>query len=476
MQLDNSPPGHHELTLGFWVDPEVAFVTLFSKETNAFWLDSGADATTGVSYLGSPSPASVTAVASPGGEVTVRRVGDGTGPGSKPYPGSIFDLLRESERENARPAPQPDGFTLGWVGWFGYELGAVLVGSPHHRAVTPDAALIFADRTLAFDHTRRTVTMRASRTSTHPLRWIEQTERKLTALVGRSAGEPLPAAPSRAHLRHHRAEYLDMVRQCREAIDRGDAYQICLTNEITIETALDPLDVYRRLRRTNASHHGGFVRTAELALASSTPERFLEVSPAGRVVTRPIKGTRPRGDTDAHDEALRVELANDEKEIAENIMIVDLMRNDLNRIAQPGTVEVSDLLKVESYANVHQLVSTVSAQLAHGLSWVDVLESCLPGGSMTGAPKHSAMTIIDRLERGPRGPYAGAFGYMADTGRVDLAMIIRSMVITEDASWIGVGGGITALSKDEAEFAETLLKAEPLLAAAGAVLDAEDRG
>lgn len=473
MRLSNSPPDHHELTLGFWVDPEVAFVSLFSEKANSFWLDSGVDATAGVSYLGSPSPSSVTAVSSPAGDVSVRSVGDGSA--SKPYPGSIFDLLRETERENPRSEGASDGFTLGWVGWFGYELGAALVGSPRHRSVTPDAALIFADRTLAFDHVRRTVTLRASRSSAHPLHWMKETERELTGLVGRMADEP-PAPPrSTARLRHRRAEYLDMVRECREAIDRGDAYQICLTNEIVIDAALHPLDVYRRLRRTNSSHHGGFVRTPELALASSTPERFLEVSPAGQVLTRPIKGTRPRGDTAAADQALRAELAHDEKEIAENIMIVDLMRNDLNRIAEPGTVEVSDLLKVESYANVHQLVSTVSAQLARGSSWVDVLESCLPGGSMTGAPKHSAMTIIDRLEQGPRGPYAGTFGYMATTGRVDLAMIIRTIVITEKSSSIGAGGGITALSRAEAEFTETLLKAEPLLAAANAVLDPDDQ-
>jgi aminodeoxychorismate synthase component I len=461
-----------EQTLDFWVDPETAFLALLADEPVSYWLDGGVDAATGVSYLGAPSPASVTAVAAPGGAVSLTTGNAAT----SIYPGSVFDLLRDPA--GARSSGPAHGFAFGWVGWLGYELGAALVGSPHHRSQLPDAVLIQADRTLVFDHATRSITLRATAASTaastHPEHWLESTASRLRALVGRPDAEPSPPPPSTARLRHPRADYLAMIRECLDAIGRGDAYQICLTNEIVTDAVDSPLDVYRRLRRANPSHHGGFIRTPEVTVASSSPERFLEISPAGRVRTRPITGTRPRGADEATDRALLQQLATDEKEIAENIMIVDLMRNDLHRIAEPGSVETSELLTIESYRNVHQLVSTVSARLAEGRSWVDAVEACLPGGSMTGAPKHSAMSIIDRLERGPRGPYAGAFGFMGSDGRVDLAMTIRTIVMTDTATSIGVGGGITALSNAEAEFAETLLKAEPLLAAVNTTLARPD--
>ena len=464
-----------ERTLGFWVDPEAAFLAILADEPVSFWLDSGVDAASGVSYLGAPSPASVTAVASAEGVVSLHR----GAAASAVYPGSVFELLRDPHQA-VPPEPGPaEGFAFGWVGWLGYELGAGLVGSPHHRSELPDATLIRADRTLTFDHAARSITLRAATTSTHPELWLESTARTLGGLVDRPAAEPsIPSlpAPSTARLRHPRAEYLEMIRECLDAIGRGDAYQICLTNEIMADAVDSPLDVYRRLRRANPSHHGGFIRTPQATVASSSPERFLEISPSGLVQTRPIKGTRPRGLDAATDQALLDDLATDEKEIAENIMIVDLMRNDLHRIAEPGSVETSELLQIESYRNVHQLVSTVSARLADGRSWVDAIEACLPGGSMTGAPKHSAMSIIDRLERGPRGPYAGAFGFLGSDGRVDLAMTIRTIVMTETVTSIGVGGGITALSNAEAEFAETLLKAEPLLAAANTTLVRDELG
>ncbi|TFD54806.1 aminodeoxychorismate synthase component I [Cryobacterium sp. Hh11] len=464
-----------EIVLDFWVDPELVFLRLLKSEKNAFWLDSGFEAETGVSYLGLPSPSAPVVTASGAGD-TVLVSGVGT---SDRFEGSIFDLLRlTTTRRGAGPVADPvadpaDGLRIGWVGWLGYELGAKTVGSPRHASALPDAALMWADRIIAFDHRASTMSLRVPAGSPTAKLWVRDVQATLRSLVGNTV-PPLPEAgqPRKASLRHTHAEYVDLVEQCRDAIAEGDAYQICLTNEITIEGALDPVQTYRRLRRLNPAHHGALIRFADFALLSSSPEQFLEVCPDKTMTTRPIKGTRPRGRTSEEDAGLITELAGHHKEIAENVMIVDLMRNDLGRVAETGSVQVPDLLRVESYQNVHQLVSTISARIDPRLTWVDAVEACLPAGSMTGAPKHSAMSIIDRLERGARGPYAGAFGYMGADGRVDLGVTIRSLVIGPTTTTIGAGGGITAWSVAEEEYEETLLKAAPLLAAASAVITA----
>jgi anthranilate/para-aminobenzoate synthase component I len=267
--------------------------------------------------------------------------------------------------------------------------------------------------------------------------------------------------------RHNPDEYAALIGRCLAAISDGDAYQLCLTNEIRVAGSWHPVDTYLDLRAGSPSHHGGLLRFGDLALLSASPEQFLHVTPAGSVTTKPIKGTRPRSHDPAEDDRLRRELQGSAKERAENLMIVDLMRNDLGRIAELGSVVVSELLAVESYPHVHQLVSTIEAQLAPGVSTVDAIESCFPAGSMTGAPKRSAMTILHGLEQGPRGIYSGAFGYLGRGGAADLAIVIRSIVLDSAGASIGTGGGITALSDAAEEIEETRIKAAALLAGLG---------
>jgi len=192
------------------------------------------------------------------------------------------------------------------------------------------------------------------------------------------------------------------------------------------------------------------------------------------VETTPMKGTRPRSADPATDRALRAELLASEKERAENLMIVDLMRNDLGRIAELGSVSVPSLLEVEEYAHVHQLVSTVRARIAPPATALDVVRAAFPAGSMTGAPKHSAMSILHELEQGPRGVYSGAFGRLGLDGSADLAMVIRSIVLTPTGASIGTGGGITALSDPDEEIEETRVKARALLAVLGAASSSEE--
>jgi anthranilate synthase component 1 len=259
-----------------------------------------------------------------------------------------------------------------------------------------------------------------------------------------------------------------MIRECKARIAAGDAYQLCLTTEARVDARPAPVETYLALRRANPSHHGALLRVGDISLLSSSPEQFLSVSRSGVIESRPIKGTRPRGADPEADAALAHELESSEKERAENLMIVDLMRNDIGRVSRIGSVEVPSLLQVEHYATVHQLVSTVRGQLEAGLDGIDAVLACFPAGSMTGTPKSSATTILDRLEGAPRGIYSGAFGYFGLDGRIDLAMVIRSIVLSPDGASIGSGGGITAMSDPHEELAEVKLKAAALLAVLGA--------
>ncbi|BDI23096.1 anthranilate synthase component I family protein [Herbiconiux sp. L3-i23] len=335
------------------------------------------------------------------------------------------------------------------AGWIGYE---------------GDARFLHVDRSITFDHEARELVVRGDDA------WHDAVAAAVDAQSGAQANGNLPAPPQPpiVRWRHDDTEYLTMIAACHAAIVRGDAYQLCLTNAATVTPAPDPWDTYLRLRATSRTHHAGFLRLGGVTLVSASPERFLETSASGTVQSSPIKGTRRRDARPEVDDALAAELEADEKERAENLMIVDLVRNDLSKVARLGTVRVTQLLEVERYAQVHQLVSTVEAELLPGLATADAVDALFPAGSMTGAPKASAMSILAGLEHGPRGVYSGAFGLVRADGSADLAMVIRSIVFDGDTATVGAGGGITASSKPDAELAEVRLKAAPLLAALGA--------
>lgn len=421
-----------------WVDPAVAFAARFAAEEHVFWLDAGPDAQDGWSWIGSGSPDD---------PAMVRKIVCG-GPeevaGSGRFPG-------------------------GWVGWVGYDEAAARAGAPasSDTGPVPHELWLRTETMLGFDHARRRL-------------WAFAPAAVVPGLAAEvatfdSSRAPDAAAPPRriASARHRPDEYAQLIERCRESIREGDAYQLCLTTRFAVEASVDPIEAYARLRAATPAHHGGFIRSGGLALLSASPERFLEVGAdgaSGIVRTRPIKGTRPRGAHPAADAALVAELTASEKERAENIMIVDLMRNDLSQVCEAGSVGVDGLLQVESYAAVHQLVSTVSGRLVPGTTLDDLLAAAFPAGSMTGAPKLSAMSILHRLESGPRGVFAGCFGWIGDDGALDLAMVIRSIVVEPDRAYVGAGGGITWRSDAAAEVAEVGIKARGPLAALGAEL------
>ncbi|RXZ71259.1 aminodeoxychorismate synthase component I [Agromyces albus] len=469
-----------------WRDPEAVFRAWFANAPYAVWLDGGAEAASGVSVL---------AAAHEGSEFVTADVTSGTVTRSTPMRGddgattveaSVFEVLAERLHGMTAGLGQDAGVggPLGWFGWFGYELGARLNGVPVEPAETPDAAFLFVDRAIAFDHAARSMRLvwlepdpvdEAGEPEVADVRaWADAMSAALQSPLEAPPATATAAAPATAapavRWRHDPRAYASLIAECKAAILRGDAYQLCLTNRIDVDVRPDPAETYLALRASSPSHHAGYLRFGAFALLSASPEQFLHVDPDGLVSTKPMKGTRPRSADPARDAALRRELLESEKEQAENLMIVDLMRNDLGRIAELGSVSVPSLLDVEEYAHVHQLVSTVTARLRHPLTALDVVQAAFPAGSMTGAPKHSAMTILHELERGPRGVYSGAFGYLGIDGSADLAMVIRSIVLTPDGASIGTGGGITALSVAPEEIEETRVKARALLAVLGAAM------
>ena len=275
---------------------------------------------------------------------------------------------------------------------------------------------------------------------------------------------PVPDVPG-VRSNFTREGYLDAVARVIEYVYAGDIFQANLSQRLQATLVGAPLDLYRRLRQRNPAPFSAFLDFGDLVVASSSPERFLQVQPGGRVETRPIKGTRPRGLSPEHDAALARALVESEKDRAENVMIVDLLRNDLSRVCRAGTVRVPELFALEHYATVHHLVSTVVGELAPEHGAVDLLRAAFPGGSITGAPKVRAMQIIAELEPTQRAAYCGSIGYLSLTGALDTSIVIRTCLVLGRDVYFQVGGGVVADSDPEQEYCETLDKARALIAA-----------
>ena len=255
------------------------------------------------------------------------------------------------------------------------------------------------------------------------------------------------------------------MRRAIEYVHAGDVFQVNLSQRLLAPLTEHPLELYGRLRKLNPAPFACYFDAGDFQIASASPERFLQVSPAGEVVTQPIKGTRRRGGTPREDEALTVELGENAKDRAENVMIVDLLRNDLGRVCEYGSVTVPRVCELETYRYVHHLVSEVRGKLRPGLTPFDLLRAAFPGGSVTGAPKVRAMEIIAELEPTARGPYCGSVGFIGFDGAMDTNILIRTF--TAGRGWVQfpVGGGIVADSDPDREYEETLHKAAGLLRA-----------
>jgi aminodeoxychorismate synthase component I len=371
-------------------------------------------------------------------------------------------------------ASPPLPFAGGLVVALGYELGAAFERVP---AACDDAPLPFADATAlgvdrlyAFDHLAArayAVALCAGESERAAADAARAAARALAATAPREAWPTHSAPGAHAPQRGFAApDHAKAVAWIRERIAAGDLYQACLTHRIEADFKGDAFAYYCALRAASPAPFGALLTLTEGAIACSSPERFLRCDANGWLETRPIKGTRPRRADAAADRAEAAALCASEKDRAENLMIVDLARNDLGRVAELGSVHVPELFALESYASVHQLVSTVRGKLAAGRDALDAVRAAFPPGSMTGAPKRAAMQLLARLERARRGLYAGALGYLDVRGGCDLAVVIRTAFLAGGRLALHTGGGIVADSDPAAEWAEAEAKAAALLAVA----------
>jgi para-aminobenzoate synthetase len=458
---------------------EQLYERLFAEAENSFWLDS-ADAPTWLaqcSYLGtSAGPGAVLVEYDvDAGELTVER-GGVRGVQHK----SIFDFLdRELALNEVEPPPGLQrGLIGGYVGYLGYECKADCGARNLHSSDLPDAAFLLANRVLAVDHASKRTFVLALGPEGDPEaeRWLEWA----SELVAAAIAEPPPPAPldppedPGGHVRFQsgrgRERYLADILRSQAELAAGESYEVCLTDQFSTEASPEPFALYRQLRRSNASPFAAFLRFGENAIVSSSPERFLSVDRQRQVQARPIKGTISRHEDPAEDAARVAFLQGDEKTKAEHLMIVDLLRNDLGIVCDVGSVSVPDLMVVEPYATVHQVVSTIVGSLEPHRSAAECVRACFPGGSMTGAPKERTMEIIDGLEAEARGVYSGAIGYFGLDGSTDLSIVIRTIVMRPGRTTIGAGGAIVMQSDPHEEFEEILLKARaPMAAIAQAV-------
>jgi para-aminobenzoate synthetase len=449
--------------------PEAAFVSLYGASEHAFWLDSSRVRQRGrFSFMGDAS--------GPLAEVIRHDARCG---------GPLLDRLQR-RLDALRPSDVPDlpfEFDCGFVGYLGYEMKSECGHAPGHPTDHPDATFILSDRLIAFDHEEQQTYLLCL----HELgeeevaeKWIAATASRLIAIA--AGGEPQPGptcnvgpgwgSPQDAlSSTRSREQYLADVGTAIDHLLAGDSYEICLTDQISAHLDIEPLSLYRHLRRANPAPFAAYLRFGDLAVLSSSPERFLAVSRDGEAEARPIKGTSRRGSTPEEDAALAAALAADAKNRAENLMIVDLLRNDLGAVCEIGSVEVPEMMAVETYETVHQLVSSVRGRLRPGTSALDCVRSCFPPGSMTGAPKRRTTEILDRLESGPRGVYSGTIGWLGLGGGADLSVAIRTIVLTGGEATIGAGGAIVLQSDPEREYEEMLLKAAAALRAIDPEID-----
>ena len=406
------------------VDPVQRFRELAAQHDRMFWLDGGgARAWSGRrSILGFLREEDVSLTY----DAADRRVDRHQHGRSEVVGDDVFAVLAD---EVARDGGDP---TVSWVGYLGYACRPDLPA--HTGSGVPDAVWMRVRDPLFVEHPD-------------------------------APGEV--GAAQRAGSRTTPQRYADAFDEVQRQLRLGNSYEVNLTYREAVTSVVDPVSAYLRLRDASPAPYAGYLQHGDLHLLSSSPERFALVNRDRWLETKPIKGTTPRGATPAEDERLRVSLATDAKFRAENLMIVDLLRNDLSMVCEPGTVTVPELMAVESYASVHQLVSTVRGRLRDGVGTVEALRALFPAGSMTGAPKLRTMRIIEDVEDSPRGVYAGAFGWVGADGRADLGVVIRTLVATSAAGgWaytLGTGGGITVRSHVDEEYAETRWKAERLL-------------
>jgi aminodeoxychorismate synthase component I len=406
-----------------------------------------------------------------------RAVHAGLTPGRHVVDGDFFETARALlPRLPAQAGASELPFVGGALCALGYELAEQIedlaLGGGLDDLALPDATLLFVDRVLIWDHHHERLFAAALGFGAQAAAAHDAAEQGAHAL-GRWLAGPRPAAAATARRGAPRAPfaffeeatYAKAVGIVKQQIEEGNVYQACLTHRVERDFHGDPWLLYRALRRINPAPFACYLELPGVVVVGSSPERFLRVGADRRVESRPIKGTRPRGRHAAEDAANRDALERSTKDRAENLMIVDLVRNDLGRVCETGSVAVPELMALEEYASVFQMVSTVTGRLREDRDALDLVRATFPPGSMTGAPKIAAMRLLGRLEPVCRGIYSGAIGYLDARGGADFSVVIRTLLLRGGRAYVHTGGAIVADSDPRDEWRETLDKARPLLAA-----------
>jgi para-aminobenzoate synthetase component 1 len=443
----------------------------FAPRPYSFFLDSGMDAARlgRYSFMGS-DPFLV--LRSRGDEITL--IEDGKEEVRRGNPFDVLGELLETYRLDAHGAGIP--FTGGAVGYFSYDLGRLIERLPDSAVddlYLPECYLAFYDAVVAYDHLEnRTYICSTGLPELTEAKRQRRARERLAELKEMLENDPTSdyfteskaGSALRGNFTHE--EYLAAVARAREYICAGDIFEVNLSQRFEAALNCSPYELYKRLRAINPAPFANYFNFDGVAVVGASPERFLKVS-GDRVETRPIKGTRPRGKTPEEDKALADGLLASVKDRAENIMIVDLERNDIGRVCRYGTVRVTELAILETYPTVFHLTSTVEGQLCQGKTRTDLLKATFPGGSITGAPKVRAMEIIDELEPTRRSVYTGSLGYLGFDGNMDLDIVIRTIIVRDGRAYFQVGGAIVYDSEPEAEYIETLDKGRAMFQALG---------
>ncbi|MDP3561177.1 MAG: aminodeoxychorismate synthase component I [Legionellaceae bacterium] len=455
--------------------PDQVFAHLFSNKTNTVWLDSsrimpGISRFSFIGCLDGPLSYSVKF------DVTTNRITRLQDGEATQIEMNIFDFLKEELKQYAIVSQDlPFQFQCGFIGYLGYELYSnTLPIRSSHISSHPDAQFLFLDRVIVFDHEEGhcyLLSLTHKHETNNTETWFEETELLLKSVskFSNELDSNTFQTFSKGTLKRDHQTYINDINQCLNDIRDGESYEICLTNKLDFNGKFNPYHYYSTLRKVNPAPYSAFLKFDDVAIACSSIERYLLIDKHNNVETKPIKGTLPRGLNIEEDQILIQQLQHDVKFRAENLMIVDLLRNDLGKICEIGSIDVPELMRVETYETVHQLVSTIRGKIKSELTAIDCIVASFPGGSMTGAPKIRSMEIINSLEKEARGIYSGSIGYLSLDGAADLNIVIRTAVITSDKLSIGIGGAITALSDANEEFQEIMLKSKQLEKALGLV-------
>lgn len=453
------------------METPVSALTAFADDENVFLLESveGGERIGRYSFIGVNPYAVFTA--EDGKAFLTRRDGTRT---ELPSPeGKPFFALRELMKAHvtARPEGLPP-LSGGAIGCMNYEIAGEFEKLPPPKGKTgsPDATFLMTDEMIVFDNLRHTVMIIVEvKPCADPAKDYADAQKRIMELhakVTLRKSHPLSEEPVEVRLEPviSKQQYCDMVERGRDYIRKGDVIQVVLAQKFTAQTPVDPVNIYRALRLINPSPYLFYLKHGDHLLIGSSPETMVKLE-NGTAAIRPIAGTRKRGKNRQEDSALADEMLSDEKERAEHLMLVDLGRNDLGRLAEPGSVQLRDFMQVQRYSHVMHLVSSIEAVLRPEYDAFDLAAAAFPAGTLSGAPKIRAMEIINELESEPRGAYGGAVGYFSNTGNMDLAIVIRTLEINHGTLTLEAGAGIVADSVPEKEYEETLNKGAAVMRA-----------